>query len=77
MAKQALLQGERDQARRLAHNLSGISANIGALILAEAAAAIEKVLAGEGEVTGHLSERLKQELQQVLRSISLYLDKET
>ncbi|WDE03760.1 response regulator [Thalassomonas viridans] len=72
--RQALAAGESEQAKRLAHNLRGISANIGALSLAEVTASLEQELAGKGEVSGHLSEKFKGELQQVLDSISCYLE---
>ncbi|WDE00688.1 response regulator [Thalassomonas actiniarum] len=72
--KQALAQGDCEQAKHLAHNLSGISANIGALALAKVAAGIEKDLALTGGVSGPLPESLKGELQQVLHSIKRYLD---
>ncbi len=72
--KQALAQGDSEQAKHLVHNLSGISANIGALALAKVAAGIEKDLALTGGVSGPFPESLSGELQQVLHSIRRYLD---
>ncbi|WDE13435.1 response regulator [Thalassomonas haliotis] len=72
--KQLLSQGDSEQAKHLSHNLRGISANIGALALAEVAAGIETELAANKGVNKLLRGSLKGELQQVLRSIERYLD---
>jgi len=60
-------------ARSLAHNLTGVAANIGALALSQSARQLDKTLAAKADTfpLSHL-QRLSEELQQVLLAIKQY-----
>ena len=49
--RQAVVGGDRAQAERLAHTLKGVAGNIGAMLVAERAAALEEALRGPLDTT--------------------------
>ena len=71
---QVLADGDNVEASRIAHNLCGISANLGALSLADTARQISKELALPAEtLSDDVKRRLKQDVLQVMTSIKQYL----
>ena len=74
--KSALKNEETPRARSLAHNLTGVAANIGALALAQSARQVDKTLAGpEGDLPNSHVQDLSDQLQQVQHSIKKYRQK--
>ena len=69
----ALKNEEAARARSLAHNLTGVAANIGALALSQCARQLDKTLATQADVlpVSHL-QILSEQLQQVLQAIKQY-----
>jgi len=72
----SLKNEETAHARSLAHNLTGVAANIGALALSESARQLDKTLAANADAfpVSHL-QGLSEQLQQVLQAIKQYRQK--
>ena len=72
----SLKNEETAHARSLAHNLTGVAANIGALALSESARQLDKTLAANADSfpVSHL-QGLSEQLQQVLQAIKHYRQK--
>ncbi len=69
--KQALTQADMERAKRLAHTLKGVAANIGAHDLTEAAGNLESSLAREGmDQADEFCSRIADELEQVIDSVT-------
>ena len=71
--KSALKNEETSHARSLAHNLTGVAANIGALALSQSARQVDKTLAAQEDALSNAQlQDLSGQLQQVLHSIKQY-----
>jgi len=72
----SLKNEETAHARSLAHNLTGVAANIGALALSQSARQLDKTLAAKADAfpVSHL-QGLSEQLQQVLQAIKQYRQK--
>ena len=70
----ALTAGEHETAKRLAHTLKGVAANIGADVVAQAAAAVEKALRDSAELgaVGSALNTLAVPLDNLRRSLSAF-----
>lgn len=69
----ALGNGERDNAERIAHSINGVAANLGAQRLSDAAAALERALAGQCE-DDELIDAFAAALAQTVAAIRAALD---
>jgi signal transduction histidine kinase/DNA-binding response OmpR family regulator len=72
-----LADGDIASAQRIAHNIKGAAAGVGAMALSHAAAKTEKTIAGKASDWEDALGLIKNELEIVRTQISAYLDKES